>query len=178
MGLMVQTVNTENNSPSPVKRGVLPRPDYVGNWVRKYRKGTWCTDRSAYSRHCQPQFPLLHPPLSARLITTPSKLDLISLGVDSGRLGKTACFCDVCVLKMRHEKSLVFSNIYYLFTWLIPVLGGVCKVFSQGMQTLSCSMWGLVPQLGIEPRPPALGTQSLSHWTTGEVLEKSLIKED
>ena len=29
--LMVQTVNSENNSPSPVKEGVLPRQDYVGN---------------------------------------------------------------------------------------------------------------------------------------------------
>ena len=32
------------------------------------------------------------------------------------------------------------------------------------------SMWDLVPWPGIEPRPPALGTQSLSHWTTREGL--------
>ena len=30
-------------------------------------------------------------------------------------------------------------------------------------------MWALVPWLGIEPRPPALGAQSLSHWTTREI---------
>ena len=30
-------------------------------------------------------------------------------------------------------------------------------------------MWGLVPWPGIEPGPPALGTGSLSHWTTMEV---------
>ena len=35
-------------------------------------------------------------------------------------------------------------------------------------------MWDLVPQPGIELRPPALGVQSLSHWTTTEV-PKSLI---
>ena len=29
---------------------------------------------------------------------------------------------------------------------------------------LSCSMWDLVPWPGIEPRPPALGVQSLSYW--------------
>ena len=29
-------------------------------------------------------------------------------------------------------------------------------------------MWDLVPQLGIEPGPPALGAWSLSHWTTRE----------
>ena len=37
------------------------------------------------------------------------------------------------------------------------------------MWTLSCGMWDLVPWPGIEPRLPAVGVQSLSHWTTGEV---------
>ena len=39
---------------------------------------------------------------------------------------------------------------------------------------LSCSMWDLAPWPGIEPGPPALGTQSPSHWTTREV-PKSII---
>ena len=30
-------------------------------------------------------------------------------------------------------------------------------------------MWDLVPWPGIEPRPPASGAQSISHWTTREV---------
>jgi len=36
---------------------------------------------------------------------------------------------------------------------------------------LSCSMWDLlrVPWTGIDPRPPAVGAQSLNHWTTREV---------
>ena len=34
---------------------------------------------------------------------------------------------------------------------------------------LSCVMRDLVPLPGIEPRPPALGAKSLSHWTIGEV---------
>ena len=29
-------------------------------------------------------------------------------------------------------------------------------------------MWDLVPWPGVKPRPPALGTWSLSHWTTRE----------
>ena len=37
------------------------------------------------------------------------------------------------------------------------------------MPGLSCSMWDLVSCSGIKPRPPALGAQSLSHWTTREV---------
>ena len=36
----------------------------------------------------------------------------------------------------------------------------------------SCGMWDLVSWAGVEPRPPALGAQSLSHWTT----EKSLLQ--
>ena len=34
---------------------------------------------------------------------------------------------------------------------------------SFGLQILSWGMWSLVPQLGIKPRPPALGVQILSH---------------
>ena len=34
---------------------------------------------------------------------------------------------------------------------------------------LSCGMWDLAPAPQIEPRPTALGTWSLSHWTTREV---------
>ena len=33
------------------------------------------------------------------------------------------------------------------------------------MRTINCGMWDLVPRSGIEPRPSALGMQSLSHWT-------------
>ena len=37
------------------------------------------------------------------------------------------------------------------------------------MWTLGCSTWNLVPWPGIEPGPPVLGVQSLSHWPTREV---------
>ena len=40
---------------------------------------------------------------------------------------------------------------------------------------LICSMQDLVPWLGIEPRPPALGVWSLSHWTTSEVCSADSI---
>ena len=41
---------------------------------------------------------------------------------------------------------------------------------SQGsMRTLSCDMWDLVPQPGMQPGSPALGASSLSYWTTKEV---------
>ena len=41
------------------------------------------------------------------------------------------------------------------------------------MQDLSCSMWDVVPWLGIEPRSPALGTRSLGHHITKEVPTKA-----
>ena len=34
---------------------------------------------------------------------------------------------------------------------------------------LSCGMWDLAPWPGIEPWLPAMGAQSLSHWTTREL---------
>ena len=40
---------------------------------------------------------------------------------------------------------------------------------SCGMQTLSCGVWDLVSWPGVEPRPPTLGAQSLSHWSPREV---------
>ena len=46
---------------------------------------------------------------------------------------------------------------------------GSCVVFSCSMGCLNCNMWDLVPQPRIRPGPPALGSRSLSHWTTGEV---------
>ena len=51
----------------------------------------------------------------------------------------------------------------YLCIWLPGLIAG-CRI------CFSCSMWDLVPWPGMEPRVPALGAQSLSHWTTREVL--------
>ena len=60
------------------------------------------------------------------------------------------------------------SKIYiYLFGCARSQLS--CWIFSCHLKTLSCSMWDLVPWPGMEPGPPALGAQSLSHWTTREV---------
>ena len=43
--------------------------------------------------------------------------------------------------------------------------------FSWGIWNLFiCSMWNLVPLSGVKPGPPALGAQSLSHWTPRKVL--------
>ena len=50
----------------------------------------------------------------------------------------------------------LFSPQIYLFVYLSAL-------------DLSCSMWDLVPWPGTEPGPPALGAQSLSHWTTRKV---------
>ena len=56
-----------------------------------------------------------------------------------------------------------------LFIWMCWVLVAACRIFS-------CSMWDLVLWPGINPGPPALGAQSLSHWTTRKVYPASLLK--
>ena len=50
----------------------------------------------------------------------------------------------------------------YVFIYL-TALGLGCS-----MRTLSCSMWALAPWPGIEPGPPALGLQNISHWTMSD----------
>ena len=56
-----------------------------------------------------------------------------------------------------HSLKNFFFNFYYLFMWLCWVLG------------VSCIMRDLVPRPGIELWAPALGAQSLSHWTSREI---------
>ena len=56
--------------------------------------------------------------------------------------------------------SFIFN--FYSFIWLHWVFVATCRIFS-------CGMWVLMPQPGVEPELPALGAQSLSHWTTREV---------
>ena len=77
----------------------------------------------------------------------------------------------------------------HLFIWLHKVLAVACGIFSCSnrilswsmrilsctCELLSCSMWNLLPWPGIECRFPALGDQSLSHWTTREVPQKSFL---
>ena len=46
--------------------------------------------------------------------------------------------------------------------------------FSCDLWILSCGMWDLVSWPGIEPGPPTLGAQSLSHWTTRKVSLSNL----
>ena len=52
-------------------------------------------------------------------------------------------------------------------TWDLSV--EACGIFSHSMQDLSWGIWDLVPWPRIEPQPPALGEQSLSHWPTTEL---------
>ena len=81
--------------------------------------------------------------------------------------------------------------VFCLFFLYLVVLGLSCgtqdlgpslqhagSFFSCSMKTLSCGMWSLVPWPGIEPGLPALGAQSLSHWTTKEVPGCSVFKAE
>ena len=65
----------------------------------------------------------------------------------------------------RLDSQYVGRSKYFfilVFIWL-------CQVLSYNMPTLTCGKQGLVTPPGIEPGPPALGTQSLSHWIPREV---------
>ena len=49
----------------------------------------------------------------------------------------------------------------------------ICFLAAPG---LSGGLWDQFPWTEIEPRPPALGAQSLNHWTTREVLVASALE--
>ena len=83
--------------------------------------------------------------------------------------------CRVLVLPCRIVFSCDMWNLFFKL-WHVGSslqqagsLVVACGIFSCDMQTLSCVMWDLVPWPRIEPGAPALGVQSLSHWTTREV---------
>ena len=61
-------------------------------------------------------------------------------------------------------------NIYFYLTVVPGLSHSTQDRFSCGSWTLSRSMWDLVPWPGMEPRAPALGPQSLSHWNSRKVL--------
>ena len=72
------------------------------------------------------------------------------------------------------SNSLCWKLIYVLTELLVTsfcfqYLSPLGLIVTQGIFDLCLGMWHLVPWPGIEPRPPALGGQSLSHWTTREV---------
>ena len=92
-----------------------------------------------------------HPPLLQDKHTH-SSLVLISCFESPTIQGLLLLYCS-------EEVLFFFSNIFIYST--AQVLVAVCEIFS-------CSMWDLVPPLGIRPRPPALEIQSLSLWTTRE----------
>ena len=81
-----------------------------------------------------------------------------------------------CMIVSFSSDSFYFLKIFFhlLFIWLLWVLIGAhvssisvaaCRIFTCSMQSLSCSMWDLVPWPGIEFRPPVLGAWSLSHYS-------------
>ena len=55
-----------------------------------------------------------------------------------------------------------------LGSWLAAC---ILLVVTRRIFDVPCSVWDLVPWPRIEPRPPALGAQSLNHWTTREFLQ-------
>ena len=77
------------------------------------------------------------------------------------------CVC-VCVFVAALGLSCISQDLRSLLQHSASLVAA-CEVFSCDMQILSCGMWDLVPWPGIKPRTPAMGAESLSHWTTREV---------
>ena len=85
------------------------------------------------------------------------------------------CYLSSFIITKSPAFIFLFWNIYLFDCTGLGLSFGrhAGSFFSWGMQTLSCCMWDLVSWPGIELRPPALGMQSLSHWTTRDVSRTS-----
>ena len=117
---------------------------------------------SAVQSQTHPRFSHLrifdHAPPCSQKTSSPSQIAYLSWNVTSIR-----------------NFSEIPPNTEYLFNislfiyMVAPGLSCSMGTLSFGLQILSWGMWDLAPQLGIKPRPPALGVQNLSHWTTRQV---------
>ena len=66
-----------------------------------------------------------------------------------------------------YREETCFLFLFFVF-WLFWVFVAACRIFSCGRWTLNFSMWDLVPWPGIEPRPLAIGAQSLNRGPPGK----------
>ena len=78
---------------------------------------------------------------------------------------------DLVLIKLTSWFLLYLSSLNSIFLKIVIslLMYLAALVLSCCMQTLSYGMGDLIPWLGIEPEPPALGVQSLNHWTASEV---------
>ena len=79
----------------------------------------------------------------------------------------------------RHQFEKAVISLFRLCQVLVVGCGFFsCRIW--GLQLaygiFSCNTWDLVPQPRFELWPAALGAQSLSHWTTREVLQIHIVK--
>ena len=139
------------------------------------------------AKHLHTMFPLLETlilchtqwlslcPLDLTFVVTAS---VQTFFLDPWRLGWLLliifCICHFSCLSHPLSCRLLFFSFIkkkYLFIWLHQVLVVACRIFDLccGMQDHSWDMWDLVPWPEIQPGPPTLGAQNLSHWTIREV---------
>ena len=73
-------------------------------------------------------------------------------------------------LRFTHLFRFIWLCWVLVVTWYVGSLIFLAagKIINYIMWTLSCSMWNLVPRLGIEPRPPALGKEALATGAPGK----------
>ena len=93
---------------------------------------------------------------------------------DCGKQYGSSSSTFACILqRIESRDSNKFIYLFILNIYLFSLLGLSCStqdLFGCSIQILCCGMWDSVPWPGIEPRPPALGVQSLSLWTTRGIM--------
>lgn len=73
---------------------------------------------------------------------------------------------DPCCSTSVTEEASKCGCIFFWLCW-VPVVAS--RIFSCSIRTPSCGMWDTVPQPGLQPLPPLLGTYSPRDWATRKV---------
>ena len=73
--------------------------------------------------------------------------------------------------------TVIYVAFLFLFLFIYVFWLRQSKLRHVG-SLVAARMRDLVPRPGMEPRPPALGAQSLSHWTIREVPPLHFFKEN
>ena len=76
----------------------------------------------------------------------------------------------------RWSNTYIKKNYLFWLCWILVVARRISVVAWERL--VAACMWDLVPRPGIEPRPPALGAQSLTHWITREVPINTFFKKN
>ena len=112
------------------------------------------------------------------ITTSQFQLDILSVSSTKRQLNRIQSLANVfCKGSDRNRLGFVDQETE-LRIFVLNLYLDICSsliVYLLGLPGFSCGMQNLVPEAGIEPGLPALGTQGLNHWTARGVPKLGIL---